>query len=210
MRPVIVLALGLAAAGCKVREQPPIVDRYGDLFDRGSIGADYNQTGSGYRIVDGALNARGAHNKPLWLAKKLPGNDVQIDFDAWSRSPDGDLKVEVFGDGRSYDADGNRYMATSYVLVFGAWKNSRSIITRRDEHGPDKVERTTPRVVPDQRYHWRIVRRGRVLDWYIDDMATPFLHYDDPKPLTGAGHEYFGFGNWETDTYFDNLIIKRL
>src|SRR5512147_130087 len=103
MRPVIVLGLGLALAagsGCKVREQPPIVDRYGDLFDRSSIGPDYNQTGSGYRIVDGALEAHGAHNRPLWLAKKLPGNDVQIDFDAWSASPDGDIKVEVFGDGR--------------------------------------------------------------------------------------------------------------
>ena len=210
----LLLGIGLALAGlaaaCKVREAPPIVDRHGDLFDRTAIGPDYNQTGSGYRIIDGALNARGAHNRPLWLAKKLPGTDVQIDFDAWSTSPDGDIKVEVFGDGRSYDPDGNRYLATSYVLVFGAWKNSRSIITRLDEHGKDQVARTEPRVEPGRRYHWRIVRRGRVLDWYVDDMTTPFLRYEDPRPLTGPGHEYFAFSNWETDTWFDNLIIKRL
>lgn len=210
MRLLIVLALGAALAACKVREQPPITDRYGDLFDRSSIGPDYNQTGGGFRIVDGALSARGAHNRPLWLAKKLPGPDVQIDFDAWSNSADGDIKVEVFGDGRSYDPDGNRYMATSYVLVFGAWKNSRSVILRLDEHGKDQVVRTTPKVVPGQRYHWRIQRRGKILQWFIDDMTTPFLQYDDPQPLTGVGHEYFGFGNWETDTYFDNLVIKRL
>ena len=204
------LAAGLGLVACKVREAPPITDRYADLFDRSSLGPDYHQTGSGFRIVDGALNAKGAHNRPLWLAKKLPGADVQIDLDAWSLSPDGDIKVEVFGDGRSYDADGNRYTATSYILVFGAWKNSRSIITRLDEHGTDQVTRTTPRVEPGKRYHWRIVRRGRVLDWYVDDMTTPFLHYDDPTPLVGVGHEYFGFGNWETDTYFDNLVIRRL
>jgi hypothetical protein len=210
MRPVIVLALGLSLGACKVREAPPIVDKYGDLFERSSIGPDYNQTGSGFRIVDGALNAKGAHNRPLWLAKKLPAGDLQIDFDAWSKSPDGDIKIEVFGDGRSYDADGNRYMATSYVLVFGAWKNTKSVIVRLDEHGKDVVQRTEPRVEAGRRYHWRIVRRGRVLDWFIDDLATPFLHYDDPTPLIGPGHEFFGFGNWETDTYFDNLVIRRL
>jgi hypothetical protein len=40
-------------------------------------------------------------------------------------------------------------------------------------------------------------------------MTTPFLRYDDPQPLTGPAHDSFGFGNWETDTYFDNLVIKR-
>ena len=38
----------------------------------------------------------------------------------------------------------------------------------------------------------------------------PFLVYDDPHPLEGAGHEYFGFNNWETDTWFDNLVISPL
>lgn len=204
-----VAALALLCA-CKVRELPPIESTYADTFDRPSLGPDYNQTGSGFRIVDGAVNARGAHNRPLWLGRRLPAGDLQIDFDAWSRSPEGDIKVEVFGDGRSYDPDGNRYMATSYVLVFGAWKNSRSIIARMDEHGKDMVARTDKKVVPDQRYHWRIVRRGGVLEWFIDDLTTPFLRFDDPEPLVGDGHAYFGFGNWETDTYFDNLVIKAL
>ncbi|MEZ4402518.1 MAG: hypothetical protein R3B06_21015 [Kofleriaceae bacterium] len=202
--------VALALCACKVRELPPIEQSYADTFDRASIGPDYNQTGTGFRIADGALNAQGAHNRPLWLARKLPAGDVQIDLDAWSTSPDGDIKVEVFGDGRSFDPDGNRYLATSYVLVFGAWKNSRSIIARMDEHAKDVVARADKRVVANQRYHWRIVRRGGTLEWFIDDLTTPFLRFVDSEPLRGPGHEYFGFGNWETDTYFDNLVIRRL
>ena len=199
----------LALGACKVRELPPIEQSYADTFDRPGIGPDYNQTGTGYRIVDGALNARGAHNRPLWLARKLPPGDVQIDFDAWSTSPDGDIKVEVFGDGRSFDPDGNRYLATSYVVVLGAWKNSRSIIARLDEHGKELATRLDRKVEPNRRYHWRLVRTGGLIEWFVDDMTTPFLRFDDPQPLTGPAHDSFGFGNWETDTYFDNLVIKR-
>ena len=200
--------VGLAA--CKVREPPPIDTSYVDNFDRSSIGPDYNRTGQGYRVVDGALNARGAHNHPLWLSKRLPPGDLQIDLEAWSTSPEGDIKLEVFGDGRSFDADGGAYTSTGYVLVFGAWKNSRSIIARLDEHGKEIVSRTQPRVVPGQRYRWRIVRRQNVITWYIDDLDTPFLTYQDPQPLVGVEHQYFGFDNWETDTWFDNLVIKKL
>ena len=46
--------------------------------------------------------------------------------------------------------------------------------------------------------------------WFIDDMARPFLEYNDPQPLELAGHEYFAFNNWETDTWFDNLVITPL
>ena len=58
------------------------------------------------------------------------------------------------------------------------------------------------------RYHWRIERIGKKLSWYVDDKI--FLEYDDNAPLEGAGHEYFGFNNWESDTWFDNLVITPL
>ncbi len=204
------VSLALSLPACKVREPPPIDKSYVDDFNQGGIRPDYNRTGGGYRIKDGALNAKGAHNHPMWLAKKLPPGDLQIDLDAWSTSPDGDIKIEIFGDGRSYDPDGNRYTATGYVLVFGGWKNSKSIITRLDEHGDAMASRSTPRVVANQKYHWRIIRRRDTVEWFIDDMTTPFLRYQDPMPLAGQGHEYFAFNNWETDTWFDNLVIKRL
>jgi hypothetical protein len=37
-----------------------------------------------------------------------------------------------------------------------------------------------------------------------------FLVYDDPHPLENTGHEYLGFNNWETDTWFDNLVVTPL
>ena len=211
MRALALAALAgvLALGACKVRERPPIEGSYRDDFERTSLGPDYYKTGDGYRIVDGALNARGAHNRPLWLARKLPPGDLQIDLDAWSSSPAGDIKIELWGDGRSFDPDGNRYLATGYVLVFGGWSNTKSILANRDEHGSAMVSRSSPRVVPGQRYHWRIVRRGAVIEWFIDDMTTPFLRYDDPAPLSGPGHEFLAFSNWEADTWFDNLVIRR-
>ena len=54
------------------------------------------------------------------------------------------------------------------------------------------------------------MRQGGRLDWYVDDMQTPFLSLDDPDPYKGSGHRYFGFNNWQSDAYFDNLVISPL
>jgi hypothetical protein len=197
---------GLVA--CKVREQPAITQATTWDFEAG-LGDAFYATGDGYHAERGALSARGAHNHPLWLRNKLP-HDVRIDLEAWSTSRDGDLKVEVFGDGHSFDPDGGRYTATGYEVIFGGWHNSRSIIARLDEHGTEMAARNEPRVAPNQHYHWRIERRRNIIAWFIDDLATPFLRYEDPRPLDGAGHEYFGFNNWEADTWFDNLVITPL
>jgi len=200
------IAAALVATGCKVKDPPPVTETWTDAFERHDPGSNYYQTGDGYRVDDGALNAKGAHNKPLWLRKKLP-RDVQIEVTAWSNSPEGDIKLELFGDGTSFDPDKGRYMSTGYVLAFGGWKNSRSILARNDEHGQDMASRSAPRVETGRKYRWKIERTGNVITWYIDDMATPFLRYDDPRPLAGSGHEYLGFNNWETDTWFDDLVI---
>jgi hypothetical protein len=202
------LAIGLVLVACKVREQPPITAPWTWDFDAGLDDMFY-VTGDGYRGEHGALSAHGAHNHPLWLRKKLP-RDVRIEFDAWSTSPNGDIKVEVFGDGHSFDPDGGRYTATGYEVIFGGWFNAKSIIARLDEHGTEMAERKEPKVVPGQHYHWRIERRGKAITWSIDGLPPPFLRYEDPRPLDGAGHEYFGFNNWETDTWFDNLVIAPL
>lgn len=201
-------ALLVFLVACKVKEAPPIKDPFADNFERAQLGGSYLATGTGYELANGALNAKGAKNHPLWLARRLP-RDIRVEFDAWSTDRRGDIKIEVFGDGHSYDPDGGAYMATGYVLVFGGWSNSKSIIARLDEHG-DVVKRSDLKVVPNQKYHWKIERKGRVLKWFIDDMKTPFLQLDDPQPLEGAGHEYIGFNNWETDTWFDNLVITPM
>jgi hypothetical protein len=194
-------------AACKVKDPPPVTEAWTDTFDRGELGGDYWATGKGYQLAEGALSARGAHNHPLWLRKKLP-HDVRIELDCWSKEQRGDLKIELFGDGHSFDPDGGAYMATGYEVVFGGWYNQKSILARLDEHGKDMAARTDVKVFANQHYHWKIERRGKKLAWEID--GKPFLTYDDPRPLENIGHEYLGFNNWETDTWFDNIVITPL
>ncbi len=201
--------LALFGGACKVSDPPPITSSWYDGFERTALGGTYRATGDGYRLSAGQLSAKGAHNHPLWLRKKLPRN-VRIEFDAWSTEQRGDLKIELFGDGRSYDPNGGAYMASGYELIFGGWYNSKSIIARLDEHGKDMVQRTDLKVAPNKHYHWKIERQGNVVRWFIDDMTKPFLELNDPQPLEGPGHEYFAFNNWETDTWFDNLVITPL
>jgi hypothetical protein len=202
-------AILLTLVACKVKDPPAIKEPFADKFERDAIGNNYFRTGEGYDVVNGALSAKGAKNHPLWLKRKLP-RDVRIEFDAWSTDRRGDIKIEVFGDGRSFDPDGGQYLATGYELVFGGWHNTKSIIARLDEHGNDIVQRVDKRVEPNKRYHWKIERKGKLLTWFIDDMTTPFLKLEDSDPLDGPGHEYLGFNNWETDTWFDNLVITPL
>jgi hypothetical protein len=70
------------------------------------------------------------------------------------------------------------------------------------------VTRALPKVEQGRHYHWTITRQGKVVDWNVD--GEPFLSYEDKSPLEGAGHEYFGFDDWETDVHFDDLVITPL
>ncbi len=178
-----------------------------DSFDRKDIGESWLDTSKGrFSIVDGRLRVQGAHNKPLWLNKKLPRNS-RVEFTARSVSPAVDIKVEMYGDGKSYARQAS-YTATSYVLVLGGWNNSRSIIARMDEHAKDRKERKRPRGEKDRAYRFSITRQGNLLTWTID--GERFLKWDDAKPLEGAGHEHFAFNNWETEVYFDDLAVYKL
>ncbi len=203
----------LAAAGaCKKSDPPPIGERpWTDDFDRDDIGSDYRPTDrDAYGIdEDGRLRAEGAYNHPLWLRKKLP-RDVAVEFDAWSYSDDGDIKVEIFGDGESHAEDRGQYTSTGYVAVMGGWSNTRSILAKGNEHGEELEDRRQPQVEPGKRYRWRLVREDDTLTWYVNDMDEPFLELVDPEPLWGDDHAYFGFNNWESDTRFDNLEITPL
>jgi hypothetical protein len=189
-------------------EGPPITTRFADDFGRDTLGPDWYETGGNYKLVGGELRTKGGKNHPLWLRRKLPQNAV-IEVDAWSNTTEGDIKIEIYGDGRSYDPDGGGYKATGYVLVFGGWKNTKSQIARQDEHGKDvAVDPTGLKVEPKRHYHFRIERRGKLIDWQID--GQPFLRYEDPRPLTGANNAYFSFTNWLADVWFDNLTIVPL
>ena len=97
-----------------------------DFSDFGVVERDFFSTGGLWRTLGGELLSPGVKNNPLWLKAKLPQN-VAVEFDARSMSPEGDVKVEIFGDGTDH--------ASGYVLIQGGWNNSLSIIARLDEHG---------------------------------------------------------------------------
>jgi hypothetical protein len=176
-----------------------------ELFDRAELGPAWRDTGGHYRIADGKLVARGAHNHPAWLRKRLP-RDVSIEFDVQSNSEAGDIKLELFGDGASFDPDRGAYTSTGYVLIFGGWHNSLSVICRNSEHDEGrKAARADRRVEAGRLYHFAITRKSGRIDWRID--GVPFLDWTDTEPLWGAGHEYLAVDNWESEVLFDNLKI---
>ena len=207
---------------------------YQDNFeDPATIANNYYSTGGHYRVVGGTVLSPGVKNNPLWLKAKLPQN-VAVEFDARSQSVEGDIKVEIFGDGTDH--------ASGYVLIHGGWNNSMSIIARLDEHGQSlgalnqealkvaaekkmssaglketgvfdqytrmRVEANPYPVQLGRTYRWRIERRGSVLTWLID--GQKFMEFDDPFPLYGEKNNRFGFSSWEAQLHFDNLKVEAL
>jgi hypothetical protein len=201
---------------------------YADNFsDPNTVTTNYFSTGGLWRVVNGELLSPGVKNNPLWLKASLPA-DVAIDFDVRSASPEGDIKVELFGDGSDH--------ASGYVLIHGGWNNTMSIIARLDEHGASmqslqaeaqkrggtsvvntgvftkdtrmRVEAAPYPVQLNKSYHWHIERRGSKISWSID--GSRFMEFDDPFPLVGKGHDRFGFSSWEAQLYFRNLSVQLL
>jgi hypothetical protein len=211
----VLLATALALAGCQAGD-PSLGSGFTDRFDRADIGSDWYNSGGPYRLANGQLEFDHVHNHALWLRRRLP-RDVRIACDATAHSPDGDVKVELDGDGKSFESDEAVqkdlvYTATGYVFIFGGWHNQLSTLARQNEHGwqvrNGTPSRQWPHVEPGRTYHWVIERRGNHLAWSID--GQPFLALDDPEPLDGPGHDHFGFDGWESDVSFDNLTIDPL
>lgn len=197
----------LLAGGCRAKV-PQIETPFVDGFDRAELGPMWNDTGGGYELQNAAVHVKGAYNHPLWLRRRLPKNAI-FEMDATSNSPSGDIKFEIYGDGESFDPDRRGYVATGYVLIFGGWQNSLSIIARQNEHAEGvKAQRADVRVEPGRTYHFKLTRKDGVIDWQID--GKPFLTFKDPQPLEGSGNEFFAFNNWDSDVRFDNLSIRPL
>lgn len=200
-----VLAL-LFVLGCTPQGDPGIGTGFADDFERAQIGAAYERTGGNWRIEAGELRVQGAKNHPLWLLRTLP-RDVRVEFDVRSESPEGDIKVEIFGDGASF-ASSDSYMATSYVIIFGGWYNATNVLARMDEHGRDRVVGPPRKVEPGRVYRFRIERIESLLTVWVDDAVL--VQMDDSEPLKGRGHDHFGFNNWQSELFFDNLKVTPL
>jgi hypothetical protein len=202
LRPLVLVAL---AAGCKI-ERIPAAGPSSDDFERAAVGDAWEATGGNWRIEKGELVIDHAYNHPLWLKKPIPENAV-IELDCWSNDDIGDLKVEAWGDGKSFATQAS-YTASSYVFIFGGWHNTLGVLARMNEHGNDRKARGDMHVDKGRKYHWRITRRNGQIEWQID--GKPFLSFDDARPLRGGDHSYFGFNDWEAELHFDNLKITPL
>jgi hypothetical protein len=195
----------------------PLGNGFEDAFERPPLGTDWRATGGEWRIEQGRLCGKSARNHPVWLARTLPTN-VRIEFDAVTYSPDGDLKAEIFGDGASAASGASYNDATSYLTILGGWKNQFHVLARLNEHASDRPEiriapgsddeRARP-VVLGQVYHFKVERNdGKTISWWIGD--TLMFKFSDPQPLSGAGHDHFGFNDWEVRVCFDNVKVVPL
>ena len=105
---------------------PPVTGEWKDTFDRDDIGGDYYKSGGGYDLTNGSLSARGAHNHPLWLRKRLP-RDIGLISTAGPTRSEATSRSSCSVTVNPSFLDGGQYKATGYELVFGGWFNSKSI-----------------------------------------------------------------------------------
>jgi len=190
---------------------------YSEHFEASTLGSDWQATTAVWRVESGRLCGQKAHNHPLWLRRRIPKN-ARISFIAQSDSPEGDLKVEVWGDGKSNATAVSYTDATSYLFILGGWRNQFNVLARLDEHGADRLERRlNPSaadardrpVVPGTRYRFEIERTdGKTVRWLVNGAEMAKL--SDTAPLAGAGHDHLGFNNWEVHACFDDLMIVPL
>ena len=196
---------------------PVLTSPFRDEFDREQVGDDYFATGDHFEIRDGRLCVQDARNHPLWLRHRLPRN-ARIRVEAECASDDGDIKLEAWGDGQASATRIAYTDATSYLAIFGGWKNRYHVLARLDEHAPDRQQvviepgSDNPRQQPalaGRRYRLRLERSdGRTLRFWVDDVEI--LSFTDPLPLQGIGHDHFGFNDWESPVCFDHLVVEPL
>lgn len=170
-----------------------------------------------WRVENGRLCAENAHNHGIWLNRTLPVN-ARIEFDAVALTDHGDLKAEVWGDGRSYATSTSYTMATSYLAILGGWHNTIHALARLNEHGADRKEikvdkdsddpRQRP-VVRGQTYQFKIERTdGKTIRVTVN--GVEYFSWADPAPLAGHGHDHLGFNEWEAKVCFDNVKVTPL
>jgi hypothetical protein len=206
-----------AAAAAEPATLPVLQQVFKDEFERDAIGDDYFATSDRYRIERGRLCVKGARNHPLWLRQRLPVN-ARIQVEAEAGSDDGDIKLEAWGDGHAAATRVSYTDATSYLAIFGGWKNRYHVLARMDEHAADRPEvviepgsddpRQQP-VVAGHHYRLKVERTdGRTVRFWVDDVEM--LSLADAQPLQGGGHDHFAFNAWETPVCFDHLVVEPL
>ncbi len=201
-----VAPLQLGAKGATVR--PKLTPRapVRDDFERSQLGDRYAPT-TGHMIAGGKLRWSST-GWPLWMQLGLPAEAV-IEVDATAPGG-GDIKLLAWGD-RGWNGDGKTGGTPGYVFTLGGWNQSPSAIARDNAQAGARVERRGG-AAANQRYHFKIVRRGAKLDWFVDDMLIPYLSLVDPAPRGAGTPGFLGFMGFVPGQVieFDNLVITPL
>jgi hypothetical protein len=188
------------------------------MLHANNLGPNWTQMRTNaWRIESGRLCGENAHNHGVWLNRTLPIN-ARIEFDAYAYTDTGDLKAEVWGDGHSYATSTSYTMATSYLAILGGWKNTEHVLARLNEHGSDRKEIKVDKDADDPRQ--RAVVRGQLYQFKIERTdgktirvtvnGNEYFAWADTAPLTGYGHDHFGFNEWEAKVCFDNVKVTPL
>ncbi len=211
----LVSMFALSAAACEKRVIPARGDVLGterlllggrlvfhDDFNRAELGDRWQTGHAGWALVDGWVHSTKPRNDGLWLKELLPDGPVRVEFTARSEpeadgSFPGDLKCEIFATKPEHGA--------GYVVINGGWNNKLDVIARLDEHGEDRLAQPSQKVERSVAYRWAIVRQDGTVRWFRD--GELMMSYTDEAPLAGR---YFGFNNWTTNAYFDDLKIYQL
>lgn len=202
MRIVLFLLLAVAWVGCAKPVDPLTGGKlvYSEDFEGSGIPSAWSTKSTVWKVASGKLTGARAENEGVWLSQPLP-EQVRVTFEVSSASPDGDIKFEIFTDGKTHQS--------GYVGIFGGWKNRINIIARLDEHGTDRLEGAEGQsVVKDRVYQMTVVRTDNRVRWWVD--GKPFLTYADAAPLRGEGHKHLGFNTWHAPLSYDSVRIYDL
>ena len=126
--------------------------------------------------------------------------------------------MKRWGDGQSSATSISYTNATSYLTIFGGWKNSLHVLARIDEHGADRKASAVvagakdvarAKVEPGRAYRFKIERSdSKTVRWYVDGALVHT--FEDSAPLSGIGHDHFGFNDWQARVCFDNVRVTPL
>lgn len=206
-------------AACGAKDDPPLTTPFVDDFERSDLSTNdwYSTSYGAYSIRNGRLCTAKPRNHPLWLKRKLPVN-VRVEFEAIPLSNAADVKAELFGDGCSYDTNGNEYTSSGYVAVLGAHNNAEHWLAREYEHGPDAKK--TPliaggdtiansKLIQGTTYKIELARTDGA-EVRLSVNGTLVHAMTDPQPLAGQGHDHFAFDGWDAPVCFDRLVVTPL
>ncbi len=103
-------------------------------------------------------------------------------------------------------------LSSAKIVLYNYWRSSSSYRVRFALAVKGLEYTTVPvNLLADEQSsakHKAINPMGYVPCLLVD--GTPFIEFDDPRPLAGNGHDRFGFSGWAADLFFDNLVVQPL